>query len=66
MQALEAPEAPRAKALVKQRLEEMAEDGDINTFFKDDLSDKIDDLLKNPEELENVIGIVAGLPEQDI
>jgi hypothetical protein len=66
MQALEAPEAPRAKALVKQGLEEMAEDGDINTFFKDDLSDKINDLLKNPEELENVIGIVAGLPEQDI
>ena len=66
MQALEAPEAPRAKALVKQRLEEMAEDGDINTFFKDDLSDKIDDLLKNPEELENVIGIVAGIPEQRI
>ena len=66
MQGLEAPEAPRAKALVKQRLEEMAEDGDINTFFKDDLSDKIDDLLKNPKELENVIGIVAGLPEQRI
>lgn len=59
---LDVPSEARANALVKTTLSFMAENSEIEYLpFLQDLSDKLEDLLSDPDELQTVQGLVSGL-----
>lgn len=59
---LDVPSEARANALVKTTLSFMAENSEIEYLpFIQDLSDKLENLLSDPEELQTVQGLVSGL-----
>lgn len=59
---LDVPSEARANALVKTALSFMAKNSEIEYLpFLQDLSDKLEDLLSDPEELQTVQGLVSGL-----
>ena len=59
---LDVPSEARANALVKTTLSFMAKNSEIEYLpFLQDLSDKLENLLSDPEELQTVQGLVSGL-----
>ncbi len=65
--ALDVPSEARANALVKTALNFMVRDADLGfSPFTADLSEKVEDLLANPEEMQTLQGIVADLSGGEI
>ena len=61
------PSEARANALVKTTLDFMVRDAELEGLpFMQDLSDKVENLLANPEELQTLQGIVADLSGGEI
>lgn len=59
---LDVPSEARANALVKTTLSFMARDAELESVpILQDLSDKVEDLLADPEELQTIQGLVADL-----
>ena len=64
---LDVPSEARANALVKTTLNFMVRDAELEGLpFIQDLSDKVEDLLANPEEMQTLQGIVADLSGGEI
>ena len=64
---LDVPSEARANALVKTTLNFMVRDADLGfSPFTADLSEKVEDLLANPEEMQTLQGIVADLSGGEI
>ena len=64
---LDVPTEARANALVKTALNFMVRDAELEGLpFMQDLSDKVEDLLADPEELQNIQGIVSGLKGSEV
>lgn len=64
---LDVPSEARANALVKTTLDFMVRDAELEGLpFMQDLSDKVENLLANPEELQTLQGIVADLSGGEI
>ena len=64
---LDVPSEARAKALVKTTLDFMVRDAELEGLpFSKDLSDKVEDLLADPEEMQTLNGIVADLSGAEI
>jgi hypothetical protein len=59
---LDVPTEARANALVKTALNFMVRDAELEgTLFMQDLSDKVEDLLADPNQLQEIQGLVSGL-----
>lgn len=64
---LDVPSEARANALVKTTLDFMVRDADLGfSPFAADLSEKVEDLLADPEEVQALQGIVADLSGSEI
>lgn len=64
---LDVPSEARAKALVKTTLNFMVRDANLGfSPFTADLSEKVEDLLADPEEMETLNGLVADLTGSEI
>ncbi len=67
LRPLDPASAGLAKALVKQELEQIVEEGDIEDLpFYQDISDKVADILEDPEELEFFLNRVDGASQAEI
>jgi len=59
---LDVPTEARANALVKTALNFMVRDAELEgALFMQDLSDKVEDLLADPNQLQEIQGLVSGL-----
>ena len=59
---LDVPTEARANALVKTALNFMVRDAELEGMpFMQDLSDKVEDLLADPNQLQEIQGLVSGL-----
>ena len=59
---LDVPTEARANALVKTALNFMVRDAELEgMLFMQDLSDKVEDLLADPNQLQEIQGLVSGL-----
>lgn len=59
---LDVPTEARANALVKTALNFMVRDAELEgTLFMQDLSDKVENLLADPNQLQEIQGLVSGL-----
>lgn len=64
---LDVPSEARANALVKTTLDFMVRDAELEGLpFMQDLSDKVEDLLTDPEEIQTLQGIVADFSGGEI
>lgn len=67
LRPLDPASAGLAKALVKQELEQIVQEGEIEQLpFFQDISDKVEDILEDPEELEFFLNRVDGASEAEI
>ena len=67
LRPLDPASAGLAKALVKQELEQIVQEGEIEQLpFFQDISDKVEDILEDPEELEFFLNRVDGASQAEI